>query len=216
MRIACIGYRGWALNIYDQLASQTDHQFLIFRSKKQYDEQVLRDFKPGMALFYGWSWLVSSEIIDEFKCIMLHPSPLPKYRGGSPLQNQIIAGEVKSAVSLFLMDDGVDTGPIVAQKRLSLEGDINDIFDRLTSIGLELTLGVLANGLNPIPQNNAGATSYKRRKPEESEITIDEIQCKTAEYLYNKIRMLQAPYPNAFIRTSDGMKLAILAAEVYE
>ena len=56
MRIACVGYRHWALEIYDQLASKTDHVFLIFRSKAQYKEEVLYDFKPDLVLFYGWSW----------------------------------------------------------------------------------------------------------------------------------------------------------------
>ena len=216
MRIACIGYRDWALKIYDQLASQTDHQFLVFRSKRQYDKQTLVDFKPDMVLFYGWSWIISSEIIEEFKCVMLHPSPLPKYRGGSPLQNQIISGETKSAVSLFLMDEGVDTGPILTQKEISLEGGIDDIFGRLSSVGLELTLKLLVDGLNPTPQDDEYATSFRRRKPEDSEITTADIQSRTAEYLYNKIRMLQAPYPNAFIRTSDGKKLVLIEARIAE
>ena len=107
MRIACVGYRDWALEIYDELARQTEHQFLIFRSRDQYDELALKDFHPELVLFYGWSWVVSEKIIGSFNCIMLHPSPLPKYRGGSPLQNQIIAGETLSAVTLFLMNDKI-------------------------------------------------------------------------------------------------------------
>ena len=59
---------------------------------------------------------------------MLHPSPLPKYRGGSPIQNQIIDGKLHSAVTIFLMDNGIDTGPIAEQKYLSLEGTIEKIF----------------------------------------------------------------------------------------
>ena len=44
---------------------------------------------PDIVLFYGWSWKVSEKLINKFDCLMLHPSPLPKYRGGSPIQNQI-------------------------------------------------------------------------------------------------------------------------------
>jgi len=216
MRIACIGYRNWALNIYDELANHTDHQFLIFRSKAQYSEQILRDFRPSVVLFYGWSWIVPSAITSEFQCIMLHPSPLPKFRGGSPLQNQIIEGIIESAITLFLMDEGVDTGPILAQKPLSLEGSIHDIFQRIARIGFELTLELLVNGLNAIPQNEDEATVFQRRKPNESEITIDEIRERSSTYLYNKIRMLQSPYPNAFIRTSDGKKLTIFGARIEE
>ena len=55
---------------------------------------------------------------------------------------------------------------------------------------------------------------YKRRKPSQSEITLDEIKTKKANYLYNKIRMLQDPYPNAFIKTIDGKKLTIQKASI--
>jgi methionyl-tRNA formyltransferase len=214
MRIACVGYRDWALEIYDALARSMDDEFLIFRSRAGFDEARLRDFRPDLVLFYGWSWIVPADIIGDFPCIMLHPSPLPKYRGGSPLQNQIIAGESESAVTLFLMDDGLDSGPILGQRPMSLEGGISDIFRRITTIGTELTREILSAPLRPIPQQSGDASVFKRRKPEESEITIDELRTKPAKYLYDKIRMLQHPYPSAFIRTSDGKRLALLDARV--
>lgn len=214
MRVACAGYRDWALAIYDELARRTDHQFLIFRSKAQYDEGALRDFRPDLVLFYGWSWVVPPELVKELRCLMLHPSPLPKYRGGSPIQNQIIAGETMSAVTVFLLDDGLDTGPIVAQEPFSLAGGMHEILERMTRIGCDLTLRLLAEGLRPVPQREEDATVYKRRKPSQSEITIEEIQQQSARHLYDKIRMLQEPYPNAFVRTADGKRLAILDARI--
>ena len=63
MRVACIGYRMWALNIYDRLADALDDVFLIFRTRAQYNEEVLKDFRPDLVLFYGWSWHVSEKII---------------------------------------------------------------------------------------------------------------------------------------------------------
>ena len=214
MKIACVGYREWALSIYDELAKQTDHQYLIFRSRTQYEDQVLVDFDPKLVLFYGWSWVVPEEITKGFNCVMLHPSPLPKYRGGSPIQNQIIAGETASAVTLFLMDQGIDTGPILVQKKFSLEGSIMEILKRIQEIGTELTLELLSKGLNPIPQEKDEASVFSRRKPTQSEITLEEIHNQSASYLYNKIRMLQSPYPNAFIKTTDGRRLVITEAYV--
>mgnify|MGYP001217814834 CR=1 FL=1 len=215
MKIACIGYRDWALKIYDSLANKTEDQYLIFRSKAQYKEEVLVEYKPDLVLFYGWSWMVPENLINKFKCVMLHPSPLPKYRGGSPIQNQIIAGEINSAVTLFLMNSGdVDSGPILATKELSLDGNIKDIFSRITEIGLILTLDLISNGLSPIDQNHKEATFCKRRSPKESEITMKEINECTALHLYNKIRMLQSPYPNAYIKTKDGKRLMIKDAIV--
>jgi methionyl-tRNA formyltransferase len=209
MKIACVGYREWALSIYDKLSKKTDYDLIIINSKETYNEEAIYNFDPDLILFYGWSSKIKKNIIEKFYCIMLHPSPLPKYRGGSPIQNQIINGEILSAVTLFIMDDGIDTGPIVAQKKIRIDGDLSGIFEQISNIGYELTIKILTKGLIPIPQDNQKATVYKRRKPCESEITIDEIQNKTSKYLYNKIRMLQDPYPNAFIRTVDGEKIFI-------
>jgi methionyl-tRNA formyltransferase len=214
MRVVCAGYRDWSLRIYDELAKQTNHQFLIFRSREQYDEEAIRDFNPDLVLLYGWSWIIPAALVNDFKCLMLHPSPLPKYRGGSPIQNQIIAGETISAVTIFLMDQGIDSGPIVAQQPFSLDGQMKEVLDRLFEIGLKLTLKLLCDGLSPIKQNEEFATIFRRRKPEDSEITIEELLNYPASYLYNKIRMLQSPYPNAFVRTSDGKRLLITEAKV--
>ena len=214
MKIGCVGYRDWALTIYDRLSRSKAHQFLIIRSKEEYEEDAIYDFNPDIILYYGWSWIIKKDIVEKFQCIMLHPSPLPKYRGGSPIQNQIINDDEFSAVTLFLMDEGLDTGPILAQKEYSLSGELSEIFQRISNIGYELTSGILNEGLKPIPQDENNATVYKRRKPHESEITINEIQNKPGEYLYNKIRMLQDPYPNAYIKTYDGKKLFITQAHI--
>jgi methionyl-tRNA formyltransferase len=214
MRIVCIGYRDWALKIYDKLAQEFDFNFLIIRNKNQYNELVIRDFKPDYILFYGWSWIIKSEILRNFKCLMLHPSPLPLYRGGSPIQNQIIDGLEESMVTIFKMDDEIDAGPIFFQKEYSLEGTLQDIFVRISDIGFELTKRIFLENTIPIIQNQKDATYCKRRKPEESELTIEEIQTKPAKYLYNKIRMLTDPYPNAFIKTIDGKKIFIKSVEI--
>ena len=214
MKIACVGYREWALKIYDEIAKRSSHAVLIFRTKDQYDEEVIKDFNPDLILYYGWSWIIKDEIIRTFKCVMLHPSPLPLYRGGSPIQNQIINGEDKSAVTLFLMDEGLDTGDIIDQEEISLTGHIGEIFDRITGVGIKLTLKMINEGYVLRKQESRNATIFKRRTPADSEITIEEIQTKTAKYIFNKIRMLGDPYPNAYLKTADGKKILIKSAEI--
>jgi methionyl-tRNA formyltransferase len=214
MRIACVGYRNWALNIYDRLAASTDHTFLIFRSKAQFNTDAIADFKPDLVLFYGWSWLVPIDLLECHTCLMLHPSPLPRYRGGSPIQNQIIAGETSSKVSLFIMTEALDAGDLVGQSDLSLVGTIEEILKRIEDAGVELTCLIFKNGLLREQQDHSAATFFKRRTPSESEITAEELATKPAEYLYNKIRMLADPYPNAYIIAADGKKLMITAAHI--
>tara|TARA_R110002051_G_C8757575_1_gene501167 strand:+ start:2451 stop:3083 length:633 start_codon:yes stop_codon:yes gene_type:complete len=209
MKICCVGYRDWALELYCKLSHHFDTLIL-----KEFDETKLRKYKPTYVLFYGWSDIVDEKLLEDFDCIMLHPSPLPKYRGGTPLQNQIIRGEKDSAVTLFIMDSGIDTGAIIAQSPLSLSGHLSDIFDRIISIGFRLTKNIIENGFETIEQDHSKATYYKRRTPSMSEITKEELEALDGEYLCNKIRMLEDPYPNAFITMSDGRKLKIKLAEI--
>jgi len=214
MRIACVGYRDWALNIYYEIEKITEHTVIIYRGKEEYSPQEIKIFSPDLILFYGWSWTIDEEIVESFNCIMLHPSALPKFRGGSPIQNQIIRGVRNSKLTLFLMNRKMDSGDILEQGPLDLSGSIPEIFKKIELEGLRLTLKILKNGLMPVAQDESKATYFKRRTPEESEITIDELLQSDSHYLYNKVRMLGDPYPNAFIRTSDGKKLLIKHVEI--
>jgi len=205
MKIVCVGYRNWALNIYDKLKNDNDHEILIIRSKKDFSIKKIISFIPDIILFYGWSWKINIDLIENYTCIMLHPSPLPKYRGGTPIQNQIINGEKNSAVSLFIMDKGMDTGPILAQRNISFKGSLDEIFKRMTRIGLKLTKKILSEPLKPIKQNNKIATVYKRRLPKDSEFINNELNNNIPmDYIYNKIRMLDGEdYPNSFISCGE-------------
>ena len=214
MRIACVSYRNWALAIYDELALDAGSEVMIVRSREEFDEDAVVAFAPELMLFYGWSWKVSDRLLGVCDCLMLHPAPLPKYRGGSPIQNQIIAGEKTSAVTLFVMTDEMDAGGIVAQEAFSLDGHLDEILGRITETGLRLTRAIIRDGYTPVAQVRADATYVQRRKPADSELTLEELTSASAEDLFNKIRMLEDPYPNAFIRTADGKRLLIKYAEI--
>ena len=140
---------------------------------------------------------------------MLHPSPLPKYRGGSPIQNQIINGETQSAVTIIEMTDKLDAGDILAQESISLDGNIKEILKRLTRVGTRVTKRIVSGTITRRKQDETEATFYNRRKEKDNEITVREILNQDSQYLYNKIRMLGDPYPCAYIMTVDGKKLLI-------
>ncbi len=216
MKIMCISYRDWALKIYEKLVLEfsNKYDFKIISSKSEFDKKKIHDFNPDIILWYGWSWFVEKKIINNYNSIMLHPSPLPKYRGGSPIQNQIINGESVSAVTLFKMTENLDDGDIYFQQKFSLEGSLDQIFERITDLGYAGTLKILNNDFKLISQDNSDATYFKRRRVEESEITIDEIKSNSAEFLHNKIRMLNDPYPNAFIKCADGKKLFLIKSKI--
>jgi len=114
-KILFCGYRDWSLEIYDFIEGKYGDKidFILAKTEEDFKEKI-KDLSPELIFFVGWSWLVDEDIVNKFTCICLHPSPLPKYRGGSPLQHQIINGEKKSAVTLFIMDEFVDKVPIVS------------------------------------------------------------------------------------------------------
>lgn len=178
-----------------------------------YNVRLVTELNPNVILFYGWSWMVPKALFSKSTCLALHTSPLPKYRGGSPLQHQIIAGETTSAATIFRIEEGLDTGPIYSQIPFSLAGTLDEIFNRIVKMGTKGTIEVLnsiaANTIEPVLQQNKNATVFKRRKPGESELTINDFKTKSSKELYNFIRSLQHPYPQTFIKCRDGKKLYI-------
>lgn len=214
MIIFC-AYRDWAIKCCSRfkdgntIVSNTNELLKCLN-----DPAVSIDF----IVFVGWSDLVDCTIIDDYLCLCYHPSDLPFYRGGSPLQNQIIDGNILTKGSLFKMDYNIDSGPIYDKEELSLEGDMNQIFENLETNAATLIqrfiLDYEFNNIKFKPQNERLATKFKRRKSEMSEITIDEILNFDGLYLFNKIRALGDPYPNAFIKTRDGRRLLIKKVEI--
>ena len=206
-KVLICGYRDWSYELYSKLESY-DYD-VVYIDDKDFLDMAIEKIQPKIIFFIGWSWIVEQDIIDNYPCICLHPSPLPKYRGGSPIQHQIINGETESAVTLFEMDNGIDTGDILYQESFSLDGDLKDIFNRIVEIGFNGVCNILDGEIRTIKQTNKDITSYKRRTKEMSEIKIGDFENYTAKQLHNKIRALQSPYPNAFVKCKDNTKLFI-------
>tara|TARA_A100001201_G_scaffold8440_1_gene12910 strand:+ start:3857 stop:4489 length:633 start_codon:yes stop_codon:yes gene_type:complete len=192
-------YREWALEIYDQVKNEITCNLIT--SKEQFNETKFNE--NDVIFFIGWSWIISDNIIQTHTCICLHPSPLPKYRGGSPLQHQIINGESLSAVTFFKMTNKLDAGNILYQEYFSLKGNLKDIFSRIIPLGTSGIFRILNSNVKEQPQDESQATFYKRRKPEDSEILIEDFKKHTAKKIHDKIRALQDPYPNAYIKCKD-------------
>jgi len=216
------GYRDWADRIYRNLLRRFSGQVVFSTVRDPGGLAAALDVHaPDLALFVGWSWIVPAARVQRHFCVCLHPSPLPRYRGGSPLQHQILRGEKESAVTLFRMNERVDTGPILWKRPFSLEGDLDVIFDRIVDTGSagldELIRAMLAGETIPQePQNEAQATHFRRRTPDQSEIRLADFKECTAPELYDKIRALQDPYPNAFVVCKGATRLYLTRARIEE
>jgi len=170
-------------------------------------ETDLAKLNPEWVFFPDWSWKIPQSIYGKYKCVMFHEAPLPLFRGGSPIQNQIIQGIKNTKLTAFLVDGGLDTGDILAQRDLSLEGHLHEIMALGTLLVDSMIDEILSGNYVRTPQRGE-SSEYKRRTPKESELDLT----KPLDYIYDFIRMLEEPYPNAFCYIG-GKKLTFKWAE---
>jgi methionyl-tRNA formyltransferase len=112
------------------------------------------------------------------------------------------------------LDQGIDKGDIIYLIYLSLVCSFCKIFNNIEFIGVEYINKIIIDYKNKkmvsYKQDDSKSTYCKRRKESDSEINIEEILNNGPVYLYNKIRSLNDPYPNAFIRCKNGKKLFLI------
>lgn len=214
--VVIAAYRDWGISVFNRLSCKkkivkTTKELKIFLKKNGSSVSCI--------IFIGWSDYISRLVLQKFLCICFHPSDLPQYRGGSPIQNQIINGVTKTKGTLFKMINQIDAGPIYAKHKLDLGGDMNMIFKSLEDTCFFLVNKFLIQFLNKKKikfknQNNNKATYFHRRTPIMSEITLNDLSKLSSVQLYNKIRALGDPYPNAFLKTIDGRHLLIKKATI--
>jgi len=207
MKYLFCAYREWAIQLYNKLSKRYKSMILMTSPNKLSLKNVKR-IDPKFIFFPDWSWKVPVEILSHYKCICFHESALPQFRGGSPLQNQIIKGKTKTKTTAFLMDDGIDTGNILLRENLSLEGSLKEIFERMIKNDHKMIIKII-NGQYRINKQQGKSTFFKRRKPEQSKLKHLNYSKK---YLYNFIRMLADPYPNAFLKI-DKKRIVFKSAD---
>ncbi len=189
------GYRNYSIEIFNKLQKRYKNFYLITK-KESLTYSKIKKINPKYIFFPDWSWIVPENIIKNYDCVCFHESNLPKFRGGSPIQNQIISGIKKTKTTAFLMNSKIDGGDIILQKNLLLSGNISDIFNRMKKNDFEMICKIIQGKFRRRKQKGT-ASFYKRRTPNQSELKNLNF---SNEYLYNFIRMLSDPYPNAFLR----------------
>jgi methionyl-tRNA formyltransferase len=145
-------------------------------------------------------------------CVNVHGSLLPRHRGAAPIAAAILAGDRETGVSIMLMDEGVDTGPVLATASLPIRDDdtTGSLTARLAELGARLLAQTLPRWLRgeimPQPQSAAGATYAPRIEKSEGQINW-------AEPAYLIARRVRAyhPWPSAYT-TWKGQLLKILRA----
>jgi methionyl-tRNA formyltransferase len=144
-----------------------------------------------LLLTIGYGVILPLDVISapRYGSLNLHFSLLPRWRGAAPVQRAIEAGDLVSGVTVFALDEGMDTGPIYSMKRFALDSDItsDELFTELAELGIEAVseaLTAIENGKKPLPQPKVGATRALKLK--KSEGLID--WSKSAQEISQKVR----------------------------
>ena len=198
MKYVFCAYREHSFNVYKKLKKRYSGIILI-NKKENLTIKKIKKINPKYIFFPDWSWIVPDEIISNVNCICIHESNLPKFRGGSPIQNQIIRGIKNTKSTAFVMNSKLDTGDILLQKSLSLDGSLDEIFLRMEKNNYEIITTIIQGKFKKRKQSGK-PTSYKRRITKQSELKNLNL---SKSYLHNFIRMLSDPYPNAFIKIGN-------------
>ncbi len=148
--------------------------------------------------------------IPKLGCVNLHPSLLPKHRGASPVVATILEGDEFAGISIMLMNEGLDTGPVLTREQIPVNGSdtTGSLSEKLSFISARLLVDVLRHWsrgeLKVQPQNDSLASYSPPVKKEEGEINW----CLSAGDIWRRLRAFQ-PWPGAFT-IWQGKRLEIL------
>jgi UDP-4-amino-4-deoxy-L-arabinose formyltransferase/UDP-glucuronic acid dehydrogenase (UDP-4-keto-hexauronic acid decarboxylating) len=194
----------------------------VFTPKNVNDPHWVREIerlKPGVIFSFYYRDLIRRPIraIPAHGCVNLHGSLLPKYRGRSPLNWQLVNGETESGVTLHYITGRADAGDIIGQERVEVgPEDTAIILYRKLLAAAERLLhrhlrGVLEGAAPRRKQDESQATVFGRRTPEDGRLDWR----RPAWELHNLVRAVAPPWPGAFTFAEDG-KVMILRSRLCE
>jgi len=193
----------------------------VLQPAKIRDPQAIEELgalKPDVIVVVAYGQILPRDVLEipRLACLNLHASLLPRWRGAAPIQAAIAAGDCETGITAMYMDEGLDTGDILLQRRVEiLPNDTGgSLHDRLAQIAPEAlleSLRLVAAGNAPrIPQDNARATYAPKLKREHGLIDWSE----SAEAIERKIRAYN-PWPGAFMKV-DHQNLKVFSASVVD
>ncbi len=167
--------------------------------------EPLRAFDPEVAVVVAFGQILPRAVLDVPRrgSINVHASLLPHYRGAAPVAWAIIRGERETGVTTFLMNEGMDTGPILLQRAVAIGHDetAGELAGRLAELGADLLLETLdrLEAITPTPQDDTAATFAPRLRKEDGVLDWT----RPAGELAALVRGVN-PWPGASTRTPAG------------
>ena len=181
----------------------------------------IRALAPDVIVVMAYGQILPPAVLEipSIACLNLHASLLPSHRGAAPIQAAIVEGDSETGITVMYMDEGLDTGDVMLQKRIEIApdetgGSLNDRLAGIAPAALEEALLLLAAGTAPrLPQDSSAATSAPKLEREHGRIDWSE----PATLIERKIRAFD-PWPGAFTvlrdETGRDRKLKVFRASV--
>lgn len=180
--------------------------------------EKLRALSPTLIVIAAFGQILRPEVlaIPPKGCLNVHASLLPRWRGAAPIPAAILAGDEETGVTIMLLDEGMDTGPILTQVSLPIHPDdtTGSLTERLALLGADLLIQTLprwlAGEIQPRPQDHGQATACRPLRKEEGWLdwTCPAVQLSRQVRAYN-------PWPGAYT-TWQGQRLKVLRAAPVE
>jgi methionyl-tRNA formyltransferase len=191
----------------------------VFQSRTLHDQAVeaqLAALRPDLVVVAAFGLFLPKFVLElpPHRCINVHASLLPKYRGAAPINAVILNGEAETGITLMLMDEGIDTGPMLARASLPIEANdtAGTLTTQLAKLGarlLEETLPRwLAGAITPQPQDHSQATFAPKLSKQDEQLNWS----LSALELDRRVRAL-APQPGTFT-TWNGKLLRVIRTQV--
>lgn len=181
-------------------------------SLRDEEEQAqFRALDPDLAIVAAYGLILPRPILDAPKrgCINVHASLLPRWRGAAPIQRAILAGDEISGVTIMLMDEGLDTGPMLARQTLDIRHKTaGKVTEEMANLGARMLIDWLDNPTPPEPQPIAGATYASKVDKSEARISWSQ----TAEQIERQVRAFN-PVPGAWFE-AIGERIKLLEASI--
>jgi methionyl-tRNA formyltransferase len=181
-----------------------DLNLTILQPTKLRDDNVIsqiEELKPELIIVAAYGQILPKRVLDipPHGSLNIHASLLPRWRGAAPIQAAILHGDEETGISVMLMDPGLDTGPILSQRSVTIQSHetAGDLSLRLATIGADLLIetipGYLGGEINPIPQDDSLATYAPMIQKSEGALDFT----KSAAQLSKQIRAFE-PWPTSF------------------
>ncbi len=188
------------------------------RIKARESVDTIRALKPDVIVVMAYGQILPRDVLEipAIACLNLHASLLPRWRGAAPIQAAIAAGDRETGITVMYMDEGLDTGDILLQRKIEIGPDETSasLHDKLAQIAPEAlaeAILVLEKGKAPrLPQENELATYAPKLEREHGRIDWTE----SAAVIERKIRAFD-PWPGAFMEI-DHRNLKIFAATIVD